>query len=171
MQSETAEQTSKKEKLALLRKERARISNEIAKLTKHDTPNESKAGYVYYMHTSYNKDIPGYPRLSIAAYVDHSRKELCYGLRVWNKGFNRKVSRHKALGKALSTTQRKIARLTTTDRQAVLDKMEDVLRKAELTAIQNHIKNSPVFTSVQLPAIRAKVTELAVKEVVLNGTH
>lgn len=170
MSTVTTTQNSK-EKLAALRKERARISNEIAKLTQKYSENEKKAGYVYYMHSKYEPVAEGempIPRVSIAAYVDHARKELCYGLRVWPKGFNRKIGRHKALGKALSVRHRKIARLSSTDTDSVRDKMFDVLDAAQLTAMQNIAKKNakPATTSV-----RVKATELVTKQLATNGTY
>lgn len=165
----TETKSSLKEKLATLKKERARITNEIAKLVDHSTKNEKKAGYVRYMHSEHVKVEKGQhepPRITLAAYVDHSKKELYYGLKVWNKGFNRKVSRHKALGKALSIKYRKTVRLAMTDNQSIHDKMEDILAKAELTAFQNHLKKN-----IATPQIRVRVTELVTESLSQNGTH
>ena len=157
------EQTLEREKLAFLKKERARICNEIAKLEgPRLTKNEKKVGYVRYMHSPYDEKHPLFPRITLAAVVDHNRNELYYGLRVWNKGFNRKVSRHKALGKALSTTQRKIARLNSTDNQAIQDKMLDILERANITALTNAIKNNPEIARIEA----AKPVRFS-----NNGTH
>jgi hypothetical protein len=130
-------------KLVTLKKQRAQIQSEIAKLTKKNKNNpEAKAeGRIYYLHGDYRK---GFPRVTVAAHLNETKKEMYMGASICSSEdqFVRKTGRLRAMGRAIST-KRVITGLKLFDHATVRNKLNVYLKKVELAAYQEAMKRNP----------------------------
>lgn len=115
--------------LKTLKKKRSIINAEIAKLKRKGRGNpENKAeGAIYYHYTPH---ITSKPRITVAAHVNASKRELYYGVVVTSSKdvFVKKEGRIRAMGKAVST-RRSILRINDTSHSSIRERLAEIAKR------------------------------------------